>query len=286
MVATHTLQNTPTWAVATVCFVFIFLGLVIEHLFHIASRVFNYHPFYSNWLKERRKIALFEAVEKLKSVLMLLGLMSLILVTTQKSIAKICIPNKVAYSMLPCHKISKETLLTTQAYEVHYTTSPWFEPHGPEHRRLASVSATSNSTGYCASKGMTSFISEDGLNQLNTFICVLAIMQIVYSVVTMALGGAKMRSWKAWEQETQTTEYLVANDPNRFRFTRQTTFGRRHMHDPINATILLWIKCFFRQFFHSVAKVDYFTLRHGFISFLTLSRVSELSDLHHNDKHS
>lgn len=31
-------------------------------------------------------------------------------------------------------------------------------------------------------------------------------------------------------------------------------------------SFLLWIKCFFRQFFHSVAKVDYFTLRHGFIS--------------------
>lgn len=30
--------------------------------------------------------------------------------------------------------------------------------------------------------------------------------------------------------------------------------------------IVLWIKCFFRQFFHSVAKVDYFTLRHGFIA--------------------
>lgn len=25
-------------------------------------------------------------------------------------------------------------------------------------------------------------------------------------------------------------------------------------------------KCFFRQFFHSVAKVDYLTLRHGFIA--------------------
>ncbi|KAI3822858.1 hypothetical protein L1987_10457 [Smallanthus sonchifolius] len=263
MAAAHSLQNTPTWAVATVCFVFIFLGLLIEHLFDIASR----------WLKEHRKTAMYEAVEKLKSVLMLLGLMSLILVTTQKAIAKICIPNKVANSMLPCHKISKETLQTTQAYEVHYATSPGFEPQAfednmtrPGYRLLASGSATSNSTGHCASKGMTSFISENGVNQLNTFICVLAIMQIVYSVVTMALGRAKMRSWKAWEQETQTIEYLVANDPNRFRFTRQTTFGRRHMSAPINATILLWIKCFFRQFFHSVAKVDYFTLRHGFIS--------------------
>ncbi|KAL8245484.1 hypothetical protein R6Q59_011742 [Mikania micrantha] len=264
MIAAHSLQNTPTWAVATVCFVFIFLGLLIEHLFNITSR----------WLKEHRKTAMYEAVEKLKSVLMLLGLMSLILVTTQKTIAKICVPNKVAYTMLPCEKKPKETLQTTQAYQLHYGASPGFESQPfednmvrPEYRLLASVSNTSsNSTGHCASKGMTSFISEGGVNQLNTFICVLAIMQIVYTVVTMTLGRAKMRSWKVWEQETQTIEYMVANDPNRFRFTRQTTFGRRHINDPINTTILLWIKCFFRQFFHSVVKVDYFTLRHGFIS--------------------
>ncbi|PKI68163.1 hypothetical protein CRG98_011462 [Punica granatum] len=91
-------------------------------------------------------------------------------------------------------------------------------------------------------------------------------MQIVFSVLTMALGRAKMRRWKRWEKETQTTEYQVANDPNRFRFTRQTTFGRRHMNACTETPLLLWIKCFFRQFFRSVAKVDYLTLRHGFIS--------------------
>ncbi|KAI3791422.1 hypothetical protein L2E82_05191 [Cichorium intybus] len=54
--ANHALEKTPTWALATVCFVFIFLGLVIEHLFHIASR----------WLRDGRKTALNEALEKLK----------------------------------------------------------------------------------------------------------------------------------------------------------------------------------------------------------------------------
>ncbi|KAH7842699.1 hypothetical protein Vadar_008232 [Vaccinium darrowii] len=33
-----------------------------------------------------------------------------------------------------------------------------------------------------------------------------------------------------------------------------------------DSSITLWIKCFFRQFFNSVAKVDYLTLRHGFIA--------------------
>ncbi|CAI9290089.1 unnamed protein product [Lactuca saligna] len=263
----HALEEAPTWALATVCFVFIFLGLVIERLFRTTS----------TWLQERRKTALYEAVEMLKEVLMLLGLMSLLLVVTQRGISKICISNKVAYSMLPCDKIPQETTKTIQAYEFYYASPPTSEPLTFEDMiPPASTNATFNSSDYCASKGMISFISQEAINQLNTFICALAIMQIVYSVATMALGRAKMRSWKAWEKETQTMEYLVANDSHRFRFTRQTTFGQRHMNDPIDMPILLWIKCFFRQFFHSVAKVDYFTLRHGFIS-AHLSRSSSFN---------
>jgi hypothetical protein len=35
-------------------------------------------------------------------------------------------------------------------------------------------------------------MSQDGILQLNNFIFVLAVMQIVYSVLTMALGRAKV----------------------------------------------------------------------------------------------
>ncbi|XVF19481.1 hypothetical protein REPUB_Repub11eG0114400 [Reevesia pubescens] len=247
--STRTLQQTPTWAVATVCFVIISLSILIEHLIHLVSK----------WLKGHRKTALFEAVEKLRSVLMVLGFMSLILTVTQNFITKICIPNRLANSMLPCHK-SHESTKTTKALGYDQMWSP----HQLHERILA---ADSDSSGYCNSKGLTSLISKDGANQLSIFLFVLAAMQIVYSVVTMALGRAKMRRWKAWEKETQTVEYQAANDPNRFRITRQTTFARRHMNSCAEETIiLLWIKCFFQQFFNSVAKVDYLTLRHGFIS--------------------
>lgn len=33
------LQDTPTWALATVCFVFISLGIFIDHLIHLFGRV-------------------------------------------------------------------------------------------------------------------------------------------------------------------------------------------------------------------------------------------------------
>ncbi|RXH83700.1 hypothetical protein DVH24_005953 [Malus domestica] len=217
--SSRSLQDTPTWALAAVCFVFIFLSLFIEHLIHLISK----------WLKKHRKTALFEAVEKLKSVLILLGFMSLILTVSQRSISKICIPTKVAFTMLPCRKNAPTK--TTKALGLEQI---------PIERMLA---AANTSEDHCESQGKTSFISQGGLNQLNNFIFILAVMQIVYSVLTMALGRAKMRRWEAWEKETQTVEYQVANDPNRFRFTRQTTFALRHMSSCTGrgTTAQLWI---------------------------------------------
>ncbi|XP_052184361.1 MLO-like protein 3 isoform X2 [Diospyros lotus] len=203
------------------------------------------------WLKKHRKNGLFEAVEKLKSVLMLLGFMSLLLTATQRPISRICVTKGVANSMLPCRK-SIQTKTTKHLADVF-----------PPERVLAAYSSSSDD--HCA-EDKTSLISAEGVNQLSVFLFVLAVMQIVYSVITMALGRAKMRRWKCWEQETQTIEYQTANDPNRFRITRETTFGRRHMSSCATTPLRLWIKCFFRQFFHSVAKVDYFTLRRGFIA--------------------
>ncbi|TXG73878.1 hypothetical protein EZV62_002457 [Acer yangbiense] len=233
--ATRTLEDTPTWALATVCFVFISISIFIEYLIHLLAK----------WLKKHRKTSLLEAVEKLKSVLIVLGFMSLILTVTQKYISKICVPTKVANTMLPCRQ-SSDTTKTTKAFSADFI----------HQRNLASdddddATKYLSSTDYCQSKGMTSLISEKGLIQLSIFIFVLAVMQIVYCVLTMALGRAKMKRWKAWEKETQTIEYMAANAYDQLLLIGPLDHGG---------------KCFFRQFFNSVAKVDYLTLRHGFIT--------------------
>ncbi|KAI7996907.1 MLO-like protein 3 [Camellia lanceoleosa] len=218
----QSLEYTPTWAFATVCFFIIAISIIIEHSIHLITK----------WLKRNRKSALYDAVEKLKS----------------ESISNICIPTRLAYIMLPCRKGDRsETTATVE----HLTVAAY--------RKFELF-------------GKVSLVSQEGIHQLHIFFFVLAVMQIVYSVLTMALGRLKMRRWKTWEKETQTTEYQAANDPNRFRFTRPTTFGRRHMTIVFNS---ISIKCFFRQFFKSVAKVDYLTLRHGFIS-------AHLSGMHNN----
>ncbi|KAJ6362238.1 hypothetical protein OIU78_002613 [Salix suchowensis] len=176
------------------------------------------------------------------------------LAVTQDHISKICIPANLADSMLPCRKEVASKLTAVQNYG-NFAGSLSLENGlrgknilwGQYRSLLAENSSASDggagSDDPCSSKKKVSLISEKGIQQLHQFIFVLAVTQIVYSVLTMALGWTKMRRWKAWEKETQTIEYQVENDPNRFRLTRQTTFGRRHMRTYTNISALLWTSC-------------------------------------------
>ena len=42
-------------------------------------------------------------------------------------------------------------------------------------------------------QGKVALMSQDGIHQLHIFIFVLAVMQIVYTVLTLALGRAKVK---------------------------------------------------------------------------------------------
>ncbi|KAJ9159953.1 hypothetical protein P3X46_025402 [Hevea brasiliensis] len=184
------------------------------------------------WFKKIHKPALVEALEKIKAELMLMGFISLLLTALQSPISNICISESVASTWHPCNKKQEESKTITDK---------------------------------CAERGKVAFVSAYGIDQLHYFIFVLAVVHVLYCILTYILGITKMRKWKAWEKETKTIEYQYHNDPERFRFARDTSFGRRHMTLWSRSTVFLWIVCFFRQFFGSVTKTDYLTLRHGFI---------------------
>ncbi|XAR59770.1 hypothetical protein NMG60_11015734 [Bertholletia excelsa] len=238
----RTLEETPTWAVAVVCFVLVAVSITIEHLINLVAK----------WLKKSHKNALYESLEKVKSELMLMGFISLLLTVGQGPISKICISEQAGATWHPCSKSQENNLHK-------YDKS---KPEEEEHRRrLLGVSDYNGSFR----RGKVPFVSAGGIHQLHIFIFVLAVFHVLYCVLTMALGRAKMRSWKQWEKETRTAEYQFSHDPQRFRFARETSFGRRHMSSWTKTPFLIWIVCFFRQFVRSVPKVDYMTLRHGFI---------------------
>ncbi|XP_057426704.1 MLO-like protein 2 isoform X1 [Lotus japonicus] len=225
-VAQKKLEETPTWAVAVVCFVMLAISIIIEHGIEAIEK----------WLEKRHKKALHEAVEKIKGELMLMGFISFLLTVFKDPISNICISKQVASTWHPCHPEEKKK--------------------GPE--------------GYydkCAKDGKdkVAFMSQYGIHQLHIFIFVLAIFHILQCITTLALGRTRMAMWKKWEEETKTLEHQFDNDPERFRFARDTTFGRRHLNSWSQSPISLWIVSFFRQFYGSVDKVDYMVLRHGFI---------------------
>ncbi|CAL5409903.1 unnamed protein product [Camellia sinensis] len=197
----RSLEDTPTWAVATICFVLISSSLLIEYVLLLLSKYFN---------KKRRK-SLFQALDKIKSELIMLGFISLLLTISERQIAKICIPKSVGETFLPCQRI------TSDGEEV----------------------------SKCAEQGKLSLLSRTGVRQLQFLIFVLALFHVFSCFLTFSLGMAK--------------------NPRRIQLTHQTSFGRQHLQFWSEHRYLRLLACFFRQFYKSVSKVDYFTLRHGFI---------------------
>ncbi|KAG7010619.1 MLO-like protein 6, partial [Cucurbita argyrosperma subsp. argyrosperma] len=253
--AGRSLEETPTWAVAVVCFVLVLISIIIEHILHLIGK----------WLKKKHKRALYEALEKIKSELMLLGFISLLLTVGQSLITNVCIPPEVAATWHPCSP--KKELELTQAHDSIDSDNSRRKllAMSPVNATFRRVLAAAGGSDKCAERGKVPFVSEGGIHQLHIFIFVLAVFHVLYCVLTLALGNAKMRSWKSWENETRTVEYQFSHDPERFRFARDTSFGRRHLSFWTKSPFLMWIVCFFRQFVRSVPKVDYLTLRHGFV---------------------
>ncbi|OMO71554.1 Mlo-related protein [Corchorus capsularis] len=222
----RSLEETPTWAVAVVCFVLLVISIIIEHAIHMVGK----------WLKKKHKPALYEALEKVKAELMLMGFISLLLTVGQSTISSFCISKSVADTWHPCSKKAE--------------ANKYGESTAGSGRRLLEFLSHENE----AFIPRRSLASKEDKCQEKARILPPYFLHIL-----------TMRRWKKWENETKTIEYQYYNDPERFRFARDTSFGRRHLSFWSRSTLSLWIVCFFRQFFGSVTKVDYLTLRHGFI---------------------
>ncbi|KAL3536291.1 hypothetical protein ACH5RR_004752 [Cinchona calisaya] len=101
----RSLQETPTWAVAGVCFVLVAISIIIEYVIHLIEK----------WFTKRNRRALCEALEKIKSELMLLGFISLLLTIGQGPISEICISKSLGNTWHPCNKNQEYNKYNTDA---------------------------------------------------------------------------------------------------------------------------------------------------------------------------
>ncbi|KAG7983696.1 hypothetical protein I3843_04G119500 [Carya illinoinensis] len=157
------------------------------------------------------------------------GFISLLLTILEVPISKICVTEAAANSFLPC----KDTVDS-----VNPIVSSAKQVPGSNSSKTLSNQITDDN--YCQAKGMVSLVSREAILQLNILISVLAVFHVLYCILTMFLGLAKMRKWEAWEEETQTLQYQIANDPKRFQLSHQTSFGRRHLKLWSDHPLLLW----------------------------------------------
>ncbi|CAH8341205.1 unnamed protein product [Eruca vesicaria subsp. sativa] len=230
-----TLSQTPTWAVAVVC---TFL-ILISHLLEKGLQRLG------NWLWKKQKNSLLEALEKIKAELMILGFISLLLTFGETYILKICVPSKAALSMLPCPSENTNTL------------APSLSRH-----LLAAGDLSVN-----CKNGSEPLINVKGLHQLHILLFFLAIFHVLYSLITMMLSRLKIRGWKKWEEETLSHDYEFSiADQTRLRLTHETSFVKLHTSFWTAIPFFFYAGCFLRQFFVSVGRIDYLTLRYGFIS--------------------
>ncbi|PIN02176.1 hypothetical protein CDL12_25306 [Handroanthus impetiginosus] len=244
----RSLEVTPTWSVATVTTVMVFVCLFVER------SIFRF----GKWLKKTKRKALFASLEKLKEELMLLGLISLLLGQWARWISQICVSSSLFNS--------KFFLCSEEDYA--------------ESKRMLLIehSESSNRTHDIPPKGINyvashvcgevrePFVSAEGLEQLHRFLFVLGITHVTYSCIAVGLAMSKIYSWRKWEVQAIVIAEANAQAKNKV-MRRQSTFALHHASHPWSRSlVLIWMLCFLKQFRSSVRKSDYMALRLGFIT--------------------
>lgn len=233
-----TLEFTPTWIVAVICTVIIAISIAVERGLHFAGQ----------YLKKNNQKHLYEALEKVKEELMLLGFISLLLTVFQGFISRICVPEDLVLHMLPCRLSDRETKHISGRL-----------------RRLLSEQAASQ-TSYCAAKDKVPFLSVEALHHLHIFIFVLAIVHVTFCVLTVFFGGARIRQWKRWEDAIEKDQYDTEAVKPKITHVRQHAFIQEHFLGLGGKSKFLgWLYSFCKQFHGSVTRADYSALRTGFI---------------------
>ncbi|KAI3667856.1 hypothetical protein L6452_42926 [Arctium lappa] len=241
------LEFTPTWVVAGVCTVIVGISLLVERLLHYSGKK----------LKKAGQKPLYEALQKIKEELMLLGFISLLLTVFQSSIVKICVKQSLTEHLLPCSLSDKKEALKPKA-------------EGTTHLRHLLAEEATAAAGYCALKNKVPLLSLEALHHLHIFIFVLAVVHVTFSVLTVVFGGAKIRQWKHWEDTIAKDNFdasQVLKPKPRLTHVKDHDFIKnRFVGIGKRSAIVGWLHSFFKQFYGSVTKSDYVALRLGFIT--------------------
>ncbi|KAF8111055.1 hypothetical protein N665_0076s0059 [Sinapis alba] len=239
----RSLAETPTYSVASVVTVLVFVCFLVERAIYR----------FGIWLKKTRRKALFTSLEKMKEELMLLGLISLLLSQSARWISEICVNSSLFNS--------KFYICSEQDYGIH---KKLLLEHTPP---TSNTSLPHHAAAHQCGHGREPFVSYEGLEQLLRFLFVLGITHVLYSGIAIGLAMSKIYSWRKWEAQAIVMAEADIHAKRTKVMMRQSTFVFHHASHPwSNNRFLIWMLCFLRQFRGSIRKSDYFALRLGFLT--------------------
>ncbi|GMN49525.1 hypothetical protein TIFTF001_018691 [Ficus carica] len=186
----RSLAETPTYSVASVVTVMVFVCFLVERSIFRFGRIDKFFLDFLlriSWLKKTRRKALFASLDKIKEELMLLGLISLFLAQCARLISEICVDSSLFSSrFLICSEkdygVQENRNLETPFSSLDETQIP---PTG-----IYTHSSHSHQCGV----GREPFVSYEGLEQLHRFLFVLGITHVLYSCVAVGLAMSKVKS--------------------------------------------------------------------------------------------
>ncbi|KAB2042854.1 hypothetical protein ES319_D02G246400v1 [Gossypium barbadense] len=248
MMEGRSLAETPTYTVATVITVLVFVCFLVERSIYR----------FGKWLKKTRRKALFASLEKIKEELMLLGLVSLLLAQWARWISEICVDSSLFSSRFyTCSEMD---------YDMKYNMFLESTSSFPNESVVPPKGLNTLASHQCG-EGREPFVSFEGLEQLHRFLFVLGITHVLYSCLAVGLAMSKIYSWRKWENQANSIADGNLQAKRNKVMRRQTTFVFHHTSHPWSRSrILIWMLCFLRQFKSSIRKSDYLALRLGFIT--------------------
>eukprot|EP00244_Chara_vulgaris_P006811 TRINITY_DN2569_c1_g1_i1.p1 TRINITY_DN2569_c1_g1~~TRINITY_DN2569_c1_g1_i1.p1 ORF type:complete len:488 (-),score=93.69 TRINITY_DN2569_c1_g1_i1:29-1444(-) len=246
------LEETPTFRVAFVVFLFVAASLAFEKSLHHLG----------HWLKKKNKTGLYRALSVIKEELMLLGFISLLLSIFQDDISGWCVDEWNSHDWLPCRV---EDLNLLKSKKSDYSSSSLVIP---------SDYVPTSAPGSACGPGKEPFMTYDAMHYVHYFIFILAMVVISYSSLVFLLALMQIRGWQTWEIKARSPVYLTELQACTTKEEKLRFAGLRErkavMHavdtKPFCRTPGFWIKCFFVQFGPTFREQDYLALRMLFIT--------------------
>nr|GMD02851.1 MLO-like protein 4 isoform X1 [Ipomoea batatas] len=199
----RSLEGTPTWSVASVITVMVFVCLFVER------SIFRF----GRWLKETRRKALYASLEKIKEAPPSSAVNSTF---AQK---RIMAPPKLFNSQSPGYCQITLIFLPRKLANYHHILNV--------ERRL---------------QGREPFVSAEGLEQLHRFLFVLAITHVLYSCIAVGLSMSKIYSWRKWENQVSIGAEMNLQAAKVKVMRRQSTFALHHASHPWSRSrVLIWM---------------------------------------------